>query len=115
MIHRIFTVFDCKAEAYLTPFFMQTKGAAIRAFTDAVNEPGHTFNKHPEDYTLFEIGKWNDERAEFTTEHMTPTPLGKGLEFLERKDDAPIGDEAPILPGPAGGNSPQPVRPILRS
>lgn len=57
---KAFTVFDMKTEAYLKPFFCLTSGEAIRTFSDAVNEAGTPFNRHAADYTLFEIGAFND-------------------------------------------------------
>ena len=52
MIHKIFSVYDSKVEAYLQPFFMQTRGAAVRAITELVADPKHQFGKYPMDYTL---------------------------------------------------------------
>lgn len=34
---KMFAVYDQKAEAYMNPFVMQTKGQAIRAWSDTVN------------------------------------------------------------------------------
>lgn len=87
MIHKIFTVFDCKAEAYLPPFLLHAKGQAIRAFTDMANDPNHVFNKHPEDYTLFELGEFDDGSAIITI-HPSPQSMGVALEFVaERTHD----------------------------
>lgn len=61
MILKIFTVYDQKAKAFLPPFFMAQRPAAERAFSDCVNDDTHQFGKHPEDYTLMEIGEFNDE------------------------------------------------------
>jgi len=63
---RVFSVYDHKAKAYLPPFFMGEQGQAIRSFKDAVNSDGHQFCRHPEDYTLFEIGDFNDSTGELT-------------------------------------------------
>lgn len=60
MITQVFTVFDSKTLAYLPPFFAPTPGAAMRSFIDAVGQSGHEFNKHPEDYTLFHLGSFDD-------------------------------------------------------
>jgi len=79
MKHHIFTVFDSKAKAYLTPFFLHEDGMAIRVFSDCINDKTHMFGKHPEDYTLFNIGSWNDDKAKFLTNN--PISLGNGLEF----------------------------------
>lgn len=55
----IFAVYDSKAEAYLRPFFAETKGLAIRSFSDAANDEKHEMCRHAEDYTLFQIGAFN--------------------------------------------------------
>ena len=52
----VYSVYDVKADAYITPFFLPTDAMAIRAFTDCVSDPGHRFGAHPEDYTLYKIG-----------------------------------------------------------
>lgn len=57
---RIFSVYDKKAAAYAHLSFYHQKGQAIRAFEDAVNDPQSPFNKHPEDFSLFHLGEWND-------------------------------------------------------
>ncbi len=57
---KAFTIYDTKAKAYLPPFFLGETGQAVRHFTDAVNDGQSAFNKHPEDYTLFEIGGYDD-------------------------------------------------------
>lgn len=81
MIQKIFAVRDSKTEAFLQPFFMPARGAAIRGFTDAVNDPSHGMGKHPEDYTLFEIGSFDDESGALVS-HPSPQSIGSGFEFL---------------------------------
>ena len=80
MIVKVFTVYDSKAEAYLQPFYMQSKGAAIRAFTDLANDIQHQFYKYSEDFTLFYLGEWDDSNAKFIS-MLTPSPIGKAVEF----------------------------------
>lgn len=82
MISKLFTIYDCKAEAYLKPFMYQNKGEAIRAFSDTVNSNDSMLNKHPEDYTLFELGTWDDNTAKYDI-YFTPVSLGKALEYLK--------------------------------
>jgi len=81
MIMKIFTVYDSKIEGYLQPFFMQHKGAAIRAFSELCNDSGHNFGKYPSDYTLFEVGSWDGSNCGFSL-YVTPVSLGVGVEFL---------------------------------
>ena len=80
MILKIFTVYDSKAEAYFRPFYEQSKGSAIRAFTDTCNDVEHTFFRHSEDYTLFYLGEYDDNNASFK---LAPAPeaIGNALEF----------------------------------
>lgn len=64
MTQHILCIYDSKAEAYLAPFTANTLGLAERMFADLVNSPGHQFNNHPEDYTLFRIGTFDTNNAE---------------------------------------------------
>lgn len=85
MKYNVYTVYDSKAEAYLQPFYFSAKGQAIRAFTDMANDQNHQFYKHPEDYTLFELGSWEDSTASF---HVlaTPNSMGLALEFKTQRE-----------------------------
>jgi hypothetical protein len=81
MLHQVFTVYDSKSSAYLQPFFMQSEPSALRAITDLVDEAGHQFNRHPEDYTLFHLGSFNDELSKFTL-HESPRAMNVLLELM---------------------------------
>jgi len=85
MNQKIFTIFDSKANAYLTPFFLHMDGMALRIFKDCINDKNHQFGKHPEDYTLFCIGSWSDDKAKFLTNN--PISLGNGIEFKKTGSD----------------------------
>ncbi len=79
MNQQIFTIFDNKAQAYLTPFFLPETAMAIRTFSDCCNDPKHAFYAHPDDYTLFHIGQFSN-----TTSNIDPQnakSLGNGIEF----------------------------------
>ena len=80
MLIEIYTVHDSATGAFLQPFFAQRDGAALRGFSDLVNQEGHEFNKHPEGYTLFNIGTYNDENG--TIEPREPKSLGNAVTFL---------------------------------
>jgi len=77
---KVFAVYDSKVEAYLKPFFMQTKGEALRSWEDVVNDDKTMFHKHPEDFTLFEIAEYYEDNARFEN-HATPISLGGAWEF----------------------------------
>jgi hypothetical protein len=75
----IFTIYDVKAEAFLQPFFMPTKGQAVRAIKDLLFNPDHSFSRYPEDYTLFYMGEYSDTNGAFTT-LSAPEPILKLIE-----------------------------------
>lgn len=77
---KIFCVYDSKVECYMQPFFMQTKGAALRAWESTVNDPSTQFNKHPADFTLFEIGEY-DENTGRILSYDSPLSLGVAIEL----------------------------------
>lgn len=80
-----YTVYDSKAETFMPPFFVPSKGLAIRAFEDCVNSDDHHFGKHPADYTLFSLGAFNTDVGHFDfTEKQS---VGNGVEFLSFKPD----------------------------
>lgn len=78
MIKKVFTVYDEKSEAYLQPFFLDTIGQAHRAITDCVNDINHQFGRHTADYSLFQLGEYDDSTGSFTGEKKC---LGSLLEF----------------------------------
>lgn len=68
MIFKVFCVYDDKAKAYLPPFFLPEVSQAIRAFGDAAQDSTHDFCKHPEDYTLFQLGTFNSSSGVLTAD-----------------------------------------------
>ena len=89
MIKQIFAIRDAKAEAFHTPFYQQTKGAAIRAISDYANEEGSPLNKHPEDYMLFQLGAYNELSGEIRSLDQ-PEPI---ISVLELMTDRPLTPE----------------------
>ena len=88
MIHKIFTIHDKAAAAYLPPFILHAEGIAIRTFTDCINDTNHQFSRHPADYTLLCIGEFDDGKGQITT-YQTHKPLGNGLSFVASSDETP--------------------------
>ena len=86
MIHKIFTVYDSKAELFMQPFFMPTTGQALRSFEDTCNDPSTLFAKHPADFTLFEIGSYEDITCAI---HINDSKvnLGTALEYVQKQND----------------------------
>ena len=80
----IYCLYDSKIEAYLQPFFMQSKGLAVRAFTDLANDPEHQFGTYPNEFSLFEVGEFNCLNCQFLL-HNVPMPIGSANEFIRPK------------------------------
>jgi len=80
MNNQVFAVYDSKAKYFRNPFIMRTKGEAIRAFTDIANDDASEISKHAEDFTLFHLGTFNEEKGCY--ENLTsPNSLGIAVEF----------------------------------
>lgn len=81
MILKMFAVYDSKTEAYFPPFYNTTNAAALRDFADKVNTPNHHWARHPEDFSLFCVGVYDDLTAVITpmSPHQT---LGKAIEYV---------------------------------
>lgn len=86
MQHLMFAIYDSKTEAYSKPFYSLTKGEAIRTFQDAVNSPDSMFYKHPGDFTLFNIGSYDDDKA--TLDNGNHENLGCAITFKTEVHDA---------------------------
>ncbi len=77
---KIFSVYDSKAEAYLQPIFCKTTAVAVRMFEAAAADAGHDFGKFSGDYTLFELGEWDEQVGEFAV-YGAQVNLGTALSF----------------------------------
>lgn len=76
----ICSIQDSKAAAWLPPLFFSAKGAAVRAFSDAVNKGDGEIAKHPGDYTLYKIGEFDEQTGEITG--CVAELLGNGSNFV---------------------------------
>lgn len=77
---KIYSIYDSKAEAYLPLNFFPTKAAAIRSFSAAAQDPKSDFHKFAQDFTLFELGEWDEQTAKFVI-HEAKIPLGTAVEY----------------------------------
>ena len=72
-----YTIYDVASGIYMRPFFSQADGQAIRGFKDIATDADHEIGKHPEDYTLYRIGSFNDNTGKMEGEE--PEKLITGL------------------------------------
>lgn len=74
LMRKLFSVYDSKVKTYLDPFIAMNQGEAYRIMEDLTNRPGTMFNSHSEDFTLFELGEWNDSTGQIT-QYETKKPI----------------------------------------
>lgn len=65
MVQRVFCVYDSAARSYGPPFYATGRGVAFRMFEELVNDGRSSVSKWPKDFSLFELGSYNDETAKF--------------------------------------------------
>lgn len=78
MLH-VFSVFDHAVSAFLPPFYARSKGEAVRSFSEACNTEDHQFTRHAADFTLFELGLFDDSCGAFQ-QLSAPTRVISALE-----------------------------------
>lgn len=65
----IVAVRDQKSVSFTQPVTVPTRGSAIRSWGDQLNDPKNADQeqyKHPEDFTLWQIGEYDDTTGEIT-------------------------------------------------
>ena len=64
MIVNLYAVYDRASGVYDGPFPGKSDGHIVRGFSDQVKNKDSEIGKHPDDYTLFKVGTWNDGTGE---------------------------------------------------
>ena len=75
-----YTIYDVASGIYMRPFFSQADGQAIRGFKDIATDANHEVGKHPEDYTLYRVGQFNDTTGKMDGEELEK--MATGLEMV---------------------------------
>lgn len=81
MKYIVCSIYDNATEAYMRPFVAQSRGQAVRMFTDLAQDNGSEIAKHPEDYKLFQIGEFFDSTGNI--ESCEPDCLARAWECLK--------------------------------
>lgn len=90
MILKAYAIYDIKGDVYLTPFFFAADGQAIRAFQDLANDSNTVVGRHPGDYKLCRLGKFDDSTGVLLSDDAGS--LGFAAEYVEKKADiVPVG------------------------
>lgn len=80
---RAFTVRDGKLQVHKTPFFVQYTGQAERMFQELASDGQSIVSKHKDDFTLVEIGTYDDETAEMVSIQPRIIMHGKDLNLTK--------------------------------
>lgn len=76
----LYAVYDSAVQVYQGPFKFQTDGQATRWFHDQCLNAETPIAQHPEDYTFFQVGEWNDSTGQ--ADPVVPICLAKALEVV---------------------------------
>lgn len=57
----IYALYDSQIKGYMVPFTMKADGQAKRAMIDALQNNNTDVGKHPEDFSLFRLGSFDEE------------------------------------------------------
>jgi hypothetical protein len=74
---------DKKGAFYHPPYCVPTKEMAIRGFGDAVLKGNSDLSSHPEDFTLFLVGEF-DQINGFVAS-IEPLSIATGLDFVDKE------------------------------
>lgn len=79
--HGIYAVYGETELAYMQPFFVKTKGLAIRAFSDLANDSKTLVGQYPTEFKLFRLAGFCEVTGEIRPlDH--PELLGSAADFL---------------------------------
>ncbi len=76
----IYCVFDSCSGVYDRPWCAQADGVAIRSFGDIAGDADHPIGKHPEFFSLFRVGTFDDNTGDLAPE--LPVCIGKAHELV---------------------------------
>lgn len=79
------SVFDTAMQAFARPFFVPSTAMAVRSFGDEVKrrDADNPMQKHPEDFILYLLGTFDEERGSFTPpSHGSPEILVRAKDMV---------------------------------
>jgi hypothetical protein len=71
-----YTIYDVAAGTYMRPWFAGSDGEALRGFKDVCADANHPVGQHPEDYTLYRCGTFNDTTGTLNGEELEKMKTG---------------------------------------
>lgn len=83
MIRTEFIIFDSKAQTYSDVFFAPNTAVGLRLFHGLCNDPATQMYRYPEDFTLFERGKYDPSSGKSVTGMASHKSHGLAVQFKE--------------------------------
>lgn len=84
MRFKIISVRDIVADVFSQPQFAPNLGSAIRSFGDQCRNKteGNIIGAHPQDFELYELGEFDDSKAEFHCDN-PPRQIAVGSNYKD--------------------------------
>lgn len=82
MLLNIYSIYDVKAHSFAMPFYAPNNAVAIRLFTQLANDPASQVHSSPDDFSLFDLGTFDDDGAHFSI-HKKPKVVANAVEFIK--------------------------------
>lgn len=61
----LYSLYDLKAEFYMTPFVSRTDKTVLRDIFSLLSDPNTVLAQHPEDFVLYRLGVWSEVTGDF--------------------------------------------------
>lgn len=96
---RLFQIFDKRAQQVIGNIIAyRHPAAAVRVFTDALQNKDSIISQHPEDFDLIELGEQDDETGVITAATIPQTVLsGRQWYISQQQPEAPGGPGADLF------------------
>lgn len=75
MILKMYSVRDGAVDTFMRPWFARSDGEARRGMMDEMSNPQSQLARHPEDFSLFYVGEFDDETG-LVSSPLQPVNLG---------------------------------------
>lgn len=104
MILLAYSLLDTKTGHYSTPFFFNHRGHALRAAAELAGDMKTTVARHPADFTLCEVGIFDDQTGQLRTMEVIPLGTIQSLAPLLPQGALPLFNSADtaMIPGANG-------------
>lgn len=100
-----YTIFDSAPAIFNRPFFAQSDAEALRFFDDMVANAEHPIGQHPEHYTLFRIGTYEQNDGKLYPEDPSSLATATARKAAQQQIDPDSLTDENILKLSPGGTA----------